>query len=540
MVNYFFTKDKKKLKKFREEWETGKFIRQSEATESISSYWSNKKSSKANYDGVDQLTWDDLSMDKVFQKLNYTQTTVGSEYLFNQLREINPSLDHVQEDENLYTLVANNQGLRGKILLLLSGLGKRDYMNSTSFFYETSSKKIKYASVYYLLAFLPVASIILLFLNLKWGLFCLLASFLINTIIYYRNKSLLEYDLLSTTYIASIIKTGKHFSSVNHSEFDSYEKRFRENMKPLKKILLLSNISSLGNQGGGEFDVIFEYIRILFLLDFISFNKIVKTISQNQKQYREVWELIGKLDAAIAVAFYRKSIDTYCTPVFVDKEELIFESMAHPLIDNPVTNTSTLGKCTLVTGSNASGKSTYIKAIAINAILAQTINTVLAEKWMMKPSYVATSMAIQDNVLDGDSYFIAEIKSLKRIVKLIEDGKPCLSFIDEILKGTNTIERIASSVAMMEWLSLNKGMSIIASHDIELTEIASHVYTNYHFRESIENGEVRFDYTIHAGPSNTRNAIKLLEVLGYPQSITEKANGLARNFTERREWDEMV
>ena len=272
---------------------------------------------------------------------------------------------------------------------------------------------------------------------------------------------MLEYDLLSITYIASIINTGKRFSSVNQSEFDPYEKRFKENMKPLKKILFLSNISSLGNKGGGEFDAIFEYIRILFLLDFISYNKIVKTISIHQEEYREVWQLIGKLDAAIAVAFYRKSLDTYCTPKFVDKEELLFENMAHPLINDPVTNTSALGKCTLVTGSNASGKSTYIKAIAINAILAQTINTVLAEKWIMKPSYLATSMAIQDNVLNGDSYFIAEIKSLKRIVQLIEEGKPCLSFVDEILKGTNTVERIAASAAMMEWLSSNKGRALL-------------------------------------------------------------------------------
>lgn len=540
MVNYFLTRDKKRLKRFREEWETGTFIRQNEATESISSYWLNKKNSKASYDGVDALTWNDLSMDKVFQNLNYTQTTVGSEYLFNQLREINPTLEQKEEDEQLYTLVASNQLLREKILLLLSGLGKRDYTNSTSFFYDTNSKKVRNATVYYILAFLPIASIVLLFFSLKWGLFCLLASFLINTIIYYRNKSMLEYDLLSVTYIASIINTGKRFSSVNQPEFNLYEDRFKENMKPLKKILFLSNISSLGNKGGGEFDVIFEYIRILFLLDFISYNKIVKTISDYQKQYREVWQLIGKLDAAIAVAFYRKSVGTYCTPKFVDKEELLFKNMAHPLINKPVTNTSALGKSTLVTGSNASGKSTYIKAIAINAILAQSINTVLAEMWIMKPSYIATSMAIQDNVLDGDSYFIAEIKSLKRIVRLIEEGKPCISFVDEILKGTNTVERIAASAAMMEWLSSNKGMNIIASHDIELTEIASHVYANYHFRESIENGEVRFDYTIHPGPSNTRNAIKLLEVLGYPQSITEKANALAENFVEKREWEEII
>ena len=148
-------------------------------------------------------------------------------------------------------------------------------------------------------------------------------------------------------------------------------------------------------------------------------------------------------------------------------------------------------------------------------------------------------MAIQDNVLDGDSYFIAEIKSLKRIIRLIEEGKPCISFVDEILKGTNTIERIAASAAMMEWLSSNKGMNVIASHDIELTEMARHAYTNYHFRESIENGNVHFDYIVHPGPSITRNAIKLLELLSYPESITNKANGLAQHFAERREWKEL-
>lgn len=157
----------------------------------------------------------------------------------------------------------------------------------------------------------------------------------------------------------------------------------------------------------------------------------------------------------------------------------------------------------------------------------------------MKPSYIVTSMAIQDNVLDGDSYFIAEIKSLQRITRMIEAGKPVISFVDEILKGTNTIERISASAAMMEWLSTNKGMNIVASHDIELTEIARHTYTNYHFRESIENGEVMFDYKIHSGPSETRNAIKLLEILGYPESVTTKANGLAKHFAEQREWGEI-
>lgn len=222
----------------------------------------------------------------------------------------------------------------------------------------------------------------------------------------------------------------------------------------LRKTSFGGRILSIGRNRGGDFDFLFEYFRIVFLLDFIAYNRIVQAMITYRTSYKRLWESIGDLDAAIAVAFYRKSFAQYTIPKFVDEEELLFEDIAHPLIDDPVTNYANLGKNILITGSNASGKSTYVKAIAINAILGQTIHTVLAKTWSMKRSNIVTSMSIQDNVLEGDSYFIAEIKSLKRIVALAEERKPIISFIDEILKGTNTIERIAASAAIMEWLSV--------------------------------------------------------------------------------------
>lgn len=535
IIYHLLTKNKKKLTMIRNEWETGEFIPLNFDINSISSYWSNRKRNSKNYDGVDQLTWDDLGMNDVFKKLNYTQSTVGSEYLFNQLRDIN--LSEKQNDEELYRLIATDQQLREEILLILSRLGKQNYTNSSSFIYDLKDNKIKYAYLYVIFSLLPVAAIFLMFISFKIGIASLIASLCINTFIYYRNKMKLENDLYSVGYVAAIINTGKCIANLRHPKLFIHIKDLKKSVQPIKKVITFNKIASLGSGSGGEFDVLFEYLRILFLLDFISYNNIIKTISTYQKEYSKVWTIIGKMDAAIAIAFYRKSMGTYCTPTFTDKEELFFENMAHPLIEKPVSNTSSLGKCTLVTGSNASGKSTYIKAIAINAILAQTINTVIAESWTMKPSYIVTSMAIQDNVLNGDSYYIAEIKSLYRIIQLIEEGKPCLSFIDEILKGTNTIERIAASAAIMEWLSLNSGMNVIASHDIELTEIAESMYANYHFREIIENGEVRFDYKIHSGSSKSRNAIKLLEMLRYPKSITNRSNSLAQNFTKKRKWD---
>lgn len=537
MVAYnILIRDKRKLKKLRQEWNDGTYFALSEDVKSVSSYWRNKKDTNKFYTGVDQLTWNDLAMQDVFEKLNYTKSSVGSEYLFNQLRDIDLERTCTDKKESLYTLFAADQQLREKVLLILTSLGKRNYTDSSSYFYNLKDHKIKYAYMYIIPACLPILSIILMFFSLKYGIASLFCAILINILIYYRNQRSLENDLHSITYVASIVNAGKNLAAIRHSEFTTFSRLFREEGKGLRKISLFGKMLSLGGNNGGDFDVLFEYIRIIFLWDFIAYNQIVKNIVAHQKAYKELWEMIGELDAAIAVAFYRKSLTSYTKPDFVNKEELSFEELAHPLLDDPVTNSSTLGKAVLITGSNASGKSTYIKSVAINAILAQTINTVLAEKWTMKPSYIVTSMAIQDSVLDGDSYFIAEIKSLNRIIKFCEEKKPIISFIDEILKGTNTIERISASAAIMEWLSVNKGMSFIASHDIELTEIAEDVYTNYHFRESIEHGKVLFDFKIHPGPSITRNAIKLLEILSYPKSITAQANQLAQHFTEMREW----
>ena len=532
---HLLTKEKKKLKKIQREWDTGEFSSPEVDYTSISSYWTHKKRHSKVYNGVDEQTWADLGMNEVFKKINYTQSTVGTEYLFNQLREIEPNKKHSNED--LYVLLSENAELREKILLILTTLGKEDYTDSSSYFLDLKESEIKNTYVYVVLALLPIISLLILFLSVKYGILCFIGSLFLNGIIYYRNKTKIENNLRSVGYVASIISAGKRIASLKNVELTPYTADLKDSILPLKRIVTFNRIATLGSNGSGELDFLLEYVRILFLLDFISYNKIIHTISLHQKEYEEVWTLIGKLDAAIAVSFYRHTLDTYCTPTFTDQEELTFLEMAHPLLEEPVTNSSFLRKCTLITGSNASGKSTYIKAVAINAILAQTIHTAVAKTWSMKPSYIVTSMAVQDSVLNGDSYFIAEIKSLQRIIRLINEGKPCISFIDEILKGTNTIERIAASASIMEWLTLNHGMNILASHDIELTEIADGIYDNYHFRESVEDGEVRFDYKIHDGPSVTRNAIKLLELLKYPEEIIVRSNSLAQSFTAHRSWD---
>ncbi|ANU19359.1 hypothetical protein BBI15_03620 [Planococcus plakortidis] len=315
LITYqLLTRNRRKLKKIRQEWETGTYIALHEDIQSVSSYWRNKKECAEFYAGIDQITWDDLAMDQVFKKMNYTKTSVGSEYLFNQLRDIDPKLEGLQSKEELYTLVAQDDKLREQVLLILSSLGKRNYADSSSYFYHFNDHKINFAYVYVLLACIPIISVFLMFFSLKVGIISLIISLLINALIYYRNKKTLENNLHSITYVAAIVNTGKSLASVRHPQFSIYRDLMKKEGKGLKRVSFFGKVLSIGTYTGGDFDILLEYFRIVFLLDFISYNQIVKAIVTHQNAYQQLWEAIGELDAAIAIAFYRKSLSSYVLP----------------------------------------------------------------------------------------------------------------------------------------------------------------------------------------------------------------------------------
>jgi DNA mismatch repair ATPase MutS len=115
-------------------------------------------------------------------------------------------------------------------------------------------------------------------------------------------------------------------------------------------------------------------------------------------------------------------------------------------------------------------------------------------------------------------------------------SRPCTCYIDEILRGTNTIERIAASAAVLKYIHMQNSLIIAASHDIELTSILAGDYDNYHFSEQITQEGVQFDYKLKEGPSKTRNAIKLLSSLGFDQAITDHAYELAKGYETNKTW----
>ena len=246
---------------------------------------------------------------------------------------------------------------------------------------------------------------------------------------------------------------------------------------------------------------------------------------------------LGRIDAAIALASFEKSLPETCLPEFSEEGGLSFCDMYHPLLSKPVANSLDAKRPVLLTGSNASGKSTFLKGTALCAIFAQTIGFCPAASYRGAHYRIRSSLALRDSLPNGESYFMVEIRSLKRIADLSRDsGRKVLCFVDEVLRGTNTIERIAASSEILHALAERGVLCFAATHDMELTHLLSDEYDNYHFEEELQNGDVVFSYQLHRGRAETRNAIRLLDAVGFDSDVTSRAGKRAEEFEKTGVW----
>jgi DNA mismatch repair ATPase MutS len=185
-------------------------------------------------------------------------------------------------------------------------------------------------------------------------------------------------------------------------------------------------------------------------------------------------------------------------------------------------------KSILITGSNMSGKTTFIRTIALNSVLSQTIFTCFADEFITPFLKVFSSIRIDDNLVEGKSYFFEEVKTIDTLIQEISSSFQNLFILDEVFKGTNTVERVAAAKAVLHYLNKNKNIVLVSTHDLELSELLKEHYDLYHFEEQIVNEALSFDHLLKDGKLNTTNAIRLLELSGYPKEIIDEAKQLTK------------
>ncbi len=485
---------------------------------------------------VDDLTWLDLDMDEVFGELNACKSAVGDARLYTVLRSprAGGQAETLARREALIGHFDTDSALRDAALYTLARLGRAGGQELEAAIYHAGSLSLPHPRALRLMAAAPLLSLLFVVLSPPHALFAAGVLLLLNFAFSAQMKAKNEAKFLSVRYLASALACARRLADLMQKNGEpELAKALRAAAAPFASFgpaILLLNYNDLCERSLG-FDV-----SGAFLLPLLCYQHIVERLGGKSAETLALYTRLGEVDLALCVLSWRQTLPQWCRPRFTGGEGIAFERLCHPLLDEPVPATASFERDVLLTGSNASGKSTFIKAVGLNCLLAQTLYTCTAAAFSLRAGPVATSMAVADSVVDGDSYFVAEIKSMRRLVRMAGGNEFCWFFIDEILKGTNTAERIAASAAVLRALAAAPCRVFAATHDTELTAMMRRLYDNYHFRESVTEAGVHFDYQLRPGPATTRNAILLLERMAFPAEITAEARALVDRFEASGEW----
>lgn len=489
---------------------------------------------------IDDITWNDLDMDEVFQRMDYTYSSTGQEYLYYLLRTPNTEDGELELLDKVVDYYMEHEEERVEIQLLMSDLGSTgkyslyDYLDNMDTIGDCSNKKELLVNALY------IVFAICLFFSPQVGILGLVGVMMYQILTYTKMKEHMDPYLTSIGYILRLMYISGKVAQTGLPACPDLLPQIKKAKTELEKGAVGSSFMMYNSKAeagsGNPLALILDYIKMIFHLDIIIFNRTIKNLRLHVNKIDALCIYMGFLDAAISIGMYRASLqDGYCKPRFAEGN-ICMKELYHPLLSEPVKNSMVASKSVLLTGSNASGKSTYLRSVALAALLAETVYTVCAEEYEAPFYRIYSSMSLRDSIECGDSYYMAEIKAIKRILDGKMRGEKILCFLDEVLRGTNTVERISASSQILKSMAQDNILCFAATHDIELTELLKDYYDNYHFDEEVTDGDVSFSYLLKEGKATTRNAIKLLQIMGYEKDIIDRANSQAEMFTREGIW----
>lgn len=483
---------------------------------------------KEKYHRLSDQTIQDIDFHKLFTYIDRTTSRIGQQYFYKKVLEPNDKLD--EDHEKLIQLFSSNKSLREEIQLQLIKLDNDNSYHITSLFRNSFLEKPKWLNLLAFDLFIIVALIILSF-QYQILLIILIIPFSINMVIHSWNKNNTFHYAWSVPQLNIMIDVCRELLQRDKMIYNKSVEDGVLHMKSFQQNVKFIQFNGDGIQVNiGQYAV--DLLKAFFLIEVFMIFKVIRELKDKQSAIRILYEYIGNIDSSISIASLRAGKLKTCKPVFSEpKKEMIVKNMYHPLIKNSVKNSLTIRKkSVLITGSNMSGKSTFLRTMTINSILAQTIHTCFADEFISPILKQFTSIRINDDVFEGKSYYFQEVNVMASLVSEAEQTSNNLFVLDEVFKGTNTIERISSAKAVLSYLNRTENIVIVSTHDIELADMLCHEYELYHFTEIIESGKICFDYTIRSGQLKTRNAIRILEMACFPNEITEEAYKISSTF----------
>ena len=323
---------------------------------------------------------------------------------------------------------------------------------------------------------------------------------------------------------------------LENAESASYDSRWWTIRRSLIKgsAIALKKVGGLFEKLDYRNNVFFSlFVGIPLMWDLHCIAGLEKWKSEHNAKLNDWLDVLADTEAMNSLAGHAFAYPDYAVPQVTWENGVYIEAenMGHPLIpsDKRISNNfkmNGMGQTILVTGSNMSGKSTFLRTIGLNVVLAQVGAVVSATKFSCSPLRVFSSMRTQDSLEENTSSFYAELKRLRQLLEMADEGdqSPVFYLLDEILKGTNSADRHRGAEALIRQLHTKKSSGLVSTHDLELGEwgaLENYVH-NFHFRSDVEDGKLHFDYKLHHGICKSFNASELMRMMGIDIDITNK------------------
>jgi hypothetical protein len=470
---------------------------------------------------VDDATWEDLDLPLVFRALDTATSPLGTLILYGWLRrpattaaELEAVQARLATAQELEVAPAATAAL-ARALRLLPRLPQ--------LLVETVWGAGRLPS----LGVLPrvLAAVALLaplgfLMSLNVGLAAMAAAFVVNLAAHFWWNRRVFAATASIDFLAAALRCASALGD------EPSLGRSGERLRALSaRLVVLSRAAREAATPLGVDDLV-EYLRLYFLTRERRLSACAALVSQWRGELQALFQLLGELDAAVAAGAFRRAQPRWCVPEWSGGGPLVLESVRHPLLGaDAVPSTLELDGGLVVTGSNMSGKSTFLRAVGLNQLLAQSLGFSCAFAHRGPVLEVATSLRATDGLVEGKSYYLAEAQRLGAILARARPG--LLVLVDEPFRGTNSTERIAASVAVLRYARRAGALVVAATHDLEVTRLLDGAYQQGHFRDGLDASGLRFDYTLRGGVATEHNALRLLSFLGYPASLVAEAQALA-------------
>jgi hypothetical protein len=487
------------------------------------------------YEGVSKISGiiaDDLDLNNVFNYIDRTNSKPGKQYLYRKLFTPDTDFESLLKLDKKIDALSMPRPDQEQIELELAKLNSPDaYFLAELFLKDHEFLLVPLMSLYIRISGAAIIGLIVsLFIAPNLVCFMVLIALIIgNVALHYGTRNKISSYTRSLPQLMILHGVAKRLVKKLTLENDEQVRISLNLLAGLNRTLNLVSFESKIADNPDNFSyAVYKFIKLLFLLEPLMFITSVKPINKYRGDIEVLYKYVAEIDMLIAIQSVRIGLPHYSKPVFYNENtQMDLTDMFHPLIYNCVPNSihTRTEEGVLITGSNMSGKTTFIRSIAINTLLAQTIYTTCTNGYKAPLLRLQTSIRTTDDLGEHKSYFQAEALSILDIINQSGGDEPVKSLIiiDEIFRGTNTIERIAAAKSVLTYLTDNKNFVFVSTHDLELAELLDNEYAVYSFEETVNDTRLVFDYKMKTGVLKNKNGIAILETIGYPETVVEDA-----------------